>query len=137
MESLVGFASRFDDMSELLAQLVLLNSETSDRNVDPTAEDALRLTTIHQAKGLEYPVVIVIGLADGLLPLRRSIDAGDVEEERRLFYVAVTRAQDELYLTYPLLSQQGGSVHRLEPSRFLNELPESSYDILRIKGAEW
>ena len=91
LKSLIGFASRFEDMQDLLAQIMLLNSETSDRSADPDA-DALRLTTVHQAKGLEYAVVFLIGLADGMFPLRRSIEAGDVEEERRLFYVAVTRA---------------------------------------------
>ena len=118
LDSLVGFASRFDNMADLLSQLVLLNSETSDRSIDPE-EDTVKLTTIHQAKGLEFPVVFVIGLADNLLPLKRAIDAGDVDEERRLFYVAVTRAMEELYLTFPKVTASGGPPQLLEASRFL------------------
>ncbi len=83
LRSLSGFAARFEDMQDMLAQLVLLNSETSDRSVDPEA-DALRLTTIHQAKGLEFPVVFVIGLAENLFPLRRAVESDAVEEERFL-----------------------------------------------------
>src|SRR5258708_14403199 len=81
LKSMIGFASRYEEMQDLLAQIVLLNSETSDRSTDPDA-DALKLTTVHQAKGLEYGVVFLIGLADGQFPLRRAIEAGDVEEER-------------------------------------------------------
>ena len=81
----------------MLAQIQLLNSETSDRQVDPDA-DSLRLTTVHQAKGLEFGVVFILGMANTMFPLRRAIESTDLEEERRLFYVAVTRAKDELYL---------------------------------------
>jgi superfamily I DNA/RNA helicase len=83
LKALIGFAGRFDEMQDMLAQIVLLNGETSDRQVDPDAE-AVKLTTVHQAKGLEYDVVFLIGAADGQFPGRRSIEAGDVEEERRL-----------------------------------------------------
>ncbi|HVU38171.1 MAG TPA: ATP-dependent helicase, partial [Opitutales bacterium] len=130
LDSIVGFAARFADMNELLAQLVLLNSETSDRSVDPEA-DTVRLTTIHQAKGLEFPAVFLIGAAEGLLPLKRAIEEGDVEEERRLFYVASTRAQDQLYVLYPRIVTQGGPPAVLEPSRFLEELDQESFDQYR------
>lgn len=132
LDSLVGFASRFDNMADLLAQLVLLNSETSDRSIDPE-EDTVKLTTIHQAKGLEFPVVFVIGLADNLFPLKRAIEAGDVDEERRLFYVAVTRAMEELYLAFPKVTASGGPPQLLEPSRFLREVPDSYYEVLRMR----
>jgi len=132
LKSLVGFAGRFEDMQELLAQVMLLNSETSDRAVDPDA-DALRLTTVHQAKGLEYSVVFLIGLADGQFPLRRAIEADDVEEERRLFYVAVTRARDELYLCFPKVNTKGGPTMLQSPSRFLQELSPELYQGLRGK----
>ena len=130
LQSLISFASRFETMEELLAQFVLLASETSDRSPGE-GSDYLRLTTIHQAKGLEFPVVFIIGLADGLFPLKRTIDEGDLEEERRLFYVAVTRAMEELYLTYPMLNQQGSTVLRMNPSRFLREVDTSHYETLR------
>ncbi|ACB77432.1 ATP-dependent helicase [Opitutus terrae] len=133
LKALVGFAQRFEETQDFLAQIVLLNSETSDRHVDPEAE-AVRLTTVHQAKGLEYDVVFVIGLADGQFPGRRSIESGDVEEERRLFYVAVTRARNELYLSYPKVATRGGPGGMLlTPSRFLLEVPTDLYEPLRIK----
>jgi len=130
LQSLISFAARYDTMEELLAQLVLLASESNERNPEEI-KNCLRLTTIHQAKGLEFPVVFVIGLADGTFPLKRTIDEGDLEEERRLFYVAVTRAMDELYLTYPMLNTQGNQVMRLNPSRFVREVDPSRYETLR------
>jgi DNA helicase-2/ATP-dependent DNA helicase PcrA len=133
LKALVGFAQRFEQTQDFLAQIVLLNSETSDRHVEPDAE-AIKLTTIHQAKGLEYDVVFLIGLADGQFPGRRAIESGDVEEERRLFYVAVTRARNELYLSYPKVATRGGPGGMLlTPSRFILELPPDLYEPLRIK----
>ena len=137
LESLAGFAHRFDDMTELLSQLVLLNSEISDRDVNEDF-DALRLTTVHQAKGLEFPIVFVIGLADGLFPNKRAMDEDNLDEERRLFYVAITRAKDELYLSYPMINEHGGPSMRLNPSRFLDEIDREHYEILRIhETTDW
>jgi len=135
LRSLAGFAARFQDMQELLTQVMLLNSETSDRAVDPDA-DALRLTTVHQAKGLEYSAVFIIGLADGLFPLNRALESGDIEEERRLFYVAVTRARNELYLCFPQVNTRGGPAMMMQPSTFLQELPEDLYQQLRIRRSQ-
>ncbi len=132
LKSLIGFAGRFEDMAEMLAQIMLLNGETSDRSVDPDA-DALRLTTVHQAKGLEFAVVFVIGLGEGMFPLRRAIESGDIEEERRLFYVAVTRARDELYLCFPMVNAKGGPSMLLQVSRFVSELSSDLYQPLKLK----
>ncbi len=89
---------------------------------------------MHQAEGLEYDAVFLIGAADGQFPTRRSIEAGDVEEERRLFYVAVTRAKNELYISYPrVASRPGPGGTMLQHTRFLQELPNDLYDELRIK----
>lgn len=137
LEGLVSFAQRYQTMAELLAQLVLLNSETSDKSVEGHTDDAVRMSTVHQAKGLEYPVVFVIGCADELFPLRRAIENGDVEEERRLFYVAVTRAMDELYLTIPILSGGRGGPLRMEPSRFIQELPSERYERLGFRPTRY
>lgn len=134
LQSLVSFASRYETMEEILAQLVLLASESNERSPEEQ-KNCLRLTTIHQAKGLEFPVVFVIGLADGTFPLKRTIDEGDLEEERRLFYVAVTRAMEELYLSYPMLNNQGNQVMRLNPSRFIQEVDPSRYETLRVAPA--
>ncbi len=136
LKSLVGFAGRFTEMPDLLAQLVLLNSETTDRSVEHE-DERLKLTTVHQAKGLEFPVVFVIGLAEGLFPLRRAVEEENVEEERRLFYVAVTRAKDELYLCYPRIAGGNGPPMGMKPSRFLQELPEHVYEILRLQSRRW
>jgi DNA helicase II / ATP-dependent DNA helicase PcrA len=133
LSALTGFAQRFEETQDFLAQILLLNSETSDRNVDPDT-DAIKLTTVHQAKGLEYDVVFLIGLADGQFPGRRSIEAGDVEEERRLFYVAVTRARNELYLSFPKIASRPGPGGMMNsPSRFLQELAPNLYQELKIK----
>ena len=86
-------------------------------------EDALNLSTIHQAKGLEYDVVFVIMLCEGMFPSYRSIENPDsLEEERRLFYVALTRAKDELYLVWPRLRNAMGQFERQLPSRFIKEI---------------
>ena len=129
LESLVDFAGKHENLHEMLSQLVLLSSESGDRVVRP-GESCLRLSTIHQSKGLEFPHVFIIGLADGLFPNKRAIDGeGDLEEERRLFYVATTRAESSLHLLFPTLSNQKGTPVRLVQSRFLKELPEARYEL--------
>jgi DNA helicase-2/ATP-dependent DNA helicase PcrA len=129
LESLIEFASRYDNLSEMLAELILLSSESGNR-VTRSEESCLRLSTIHQAKGLEFPYVFIIGLADGLFPIKRAIDGeGDLEEERRLFYVAATRAEKELFMIFPMLSHQKGTPVRMQLSRFIRELPESHYEV--------
>lgn len=129
LESLVDFASKHETLAEMLSQLVLLSSESGDRVVKH-GESCIRLSTIHQSKGLEYPHVFIIGLADGLFPNKRAIDGeSDLEEERRLFYVASTRAERSLYLLYPTLANQKGTPVRLMQSRFIKELPDSKYEI--------
>ena len=128
LQGLIGFASRFDDLGDLVAQVTLLNGETSDKSPEPE-EDRLRLTTIHQSKGLEFPVVFVLGVADGLLPLQRAIDSGDVEEERRLFYVACTRAMDQLILVTPRYAASGEGYRPLDPCQFLEAMDPSVYEL--------
>ncbi|MFA6959157.1 MAG: ATP-dependent helicase [Opitutaceae bacterium] len=133
LKALIGFASRFDDIAEMLSQISLMNGETSEKHVD-VPPDTVKLTTVHQSKGLEFDVVFVIGVADGMFPGRRAIEADDVEEERRLFYVAVTRAKNELYICYPKVATRAGPGGMLlTPSRFITELDTSLYEPLRIK----
>lgn len=129
LKSLAGFASRFEDTSELLAQLTLLSSESTARGYDPS-EDSIKLTTIHQAKGLEFPVVFIIGLADQLFPTKRAIEEDGLDEELRLFYVASTRARHELYLVYPKMSFHGGPPTLYKPSRFVAHLDPSLYEVV-------
>ena len=132
LESLVDFAGKDDNLAEMLTQLILLSSESGDRVVRP-GESCLRLSTIHQSKGLEFQHVFIIGLADGLFPNKRAIDGeGDLEEERRLFYVASTRAERSLHLVFPMLSSQNGTQIRLMQSRFLKELPQTRYELYNV-----
>ena len=101
IQQLAEFAFQFGSVEEFLTQLALLtNVEAEDDPADDT--EKIKLSTIHQAKGLEFEVVFVIMLCDGLFPSARSTESNDgEEEERRLFYVSITRAKNELYLTYP------------------------------------
>jgi DNA helicase-2/ATP-dependent DNA helicase PcrA len=128
LTGLIGFAAKFEELTDLVAQVVLLNGESSDKKPEPD-QDMLRLTTIHQSKGLEFPIVFLLGVADGLLPLTRAIDDGDVEEERRLFYVACTRAENLLYLFAPRFAVSGEGYRPLDPCRFLEEMSPDCYEL--------
>jgi DNA helicase II / ATP-dependent DNA helicase PcrA len=127
IQQLAEFAFQFGSVEEFLTQLALLtNVEAEEDPQDDT--EKIKLSTIHQAKGLEFDVVFVIMLCDGLFPSARSTESNDgEEEERRLFYVAVTRAKDELYLCYPNM-RAGFGASGLDtfqsPSRFLSEIPK-------------
>jgi len=83
--------------------------------------------------GLEFDHVFLIGLAQGLFPLKRSVESGDLEEERRLFYVAVTRARNELYMLYPSITGGNGPVMRTEVSQFIREVPPEHYQLIRAR----
>jgi DNA helicase II / ATP-dependent DNA helicase PcrA len=129
LEQLAGFSRQFETVEEFLSQLALLTNLELETERPAARQDAdqLRLSTIHQAKGLEFTVVFVIMLCDGMFPSTRALEVSEgEEEERRLFYVAVTRARSELYLSYPLmrLSSKGDGVVMQVPSRFLGEIPE-------------
>ena len=129
IQQLAEFAFQFGSVEEFLTQLALLtNVEAEDDNASKDNEEKLKLSTIHQAKGLEFDAVFVIMLCDGMFPSTRSMESNEgEEEERRLFYVAVTRAKNELYLTYPLIRAgygSSGSDMFQSPSRFLSEIPK-------------
>lgn len=142
LEQLSNFSDRFSDPLEFLSQLSLLSGVDTDNN--PAAQqqqqerDAVTLTTGHQAKGLEWNVVFAVWLADGMFPHKRAIDEGGdeaLEEERRLFYVTVTRAKDELYLTYPVINHQARDGDILQrPSRFVSELPKELVEVWNVKS---
>ena len=85
-----------------------------------------------RSQNMPWTIVFIIGLADGLFPLKRTIDEGDLEEARRLFYVAATRAQEELYLCYPMLNSLGNNIMRMNPSRFVQEIDPSLFQTLKI-----
>lgn len=127
LNGLIDFSSKYATLQEFLEEMALqTNLDQESRLMGSEAADqTVRLSTIHQAKGLEWPVVFVLWLVDGRFPSGKSLDdSGGEAEERRLFYVAVTRAKDELYLGVPQTSRgRDGMVQRCMPSRFVTELP--------------
>ena len=138
IEQLVDYAQGFDDVLELLAQLSLMSAVDGDpagRREEPDPEH-VTLSSVHQAKGLEWKAVFVIGLADRMFPNGRVLDAEDdamLEEERRLFYVALTRAKDELYLAYPQINPKSYSGEIIQrPSRFLDDCPPEFLEEWRV-----
>lgn len=137
LEQLAVFAQQFASVEDFLSQLALLtNLEAEAEQPVQADEEELRLSTIHQAKGLEFEVVFIIMLCDGLFPSLRSLEARDgEEEERRLFYVAITRAKNELYFSYPLLRATYGAGGNMlqQPSRFLQEIPKELLETWDLK----
>ncbi|MGO9138015.1 MAG: ATP-dependent helicase [Syntrophales bacterium] len=127
---LSNFSARYNSLEDFLSELSLLTNmtEQNDAKGDDANGERVILSSIHQAKGLEWSVVLMIWCSDGMLPLARSLkDEEGEEEERRLFYVATTRAKDQLYLCYPQMSYAKGmgSVSQI-PSRFIREVSPSS-----------
>jgi len=139
LNQLAIFSRNFESASDFLGQLSLMTSvEMESSSANPLRNDEyVRLSTVHQAKGLEWPVVFIIGAADGMFPSAKSLDSetSAEEEERRLFYVAVTRAKDELYILYPIIRQTMNYSDMLQgPSRFISEIPKGFFDEWRIKS---
>ena len=137
LNTLANFSKQYESAGDFLDQLALLSN--LDHEVTATAnEDAemLTLSSVHQAKGLEWKVVFVIWMADGMFPSSRSLESDDaIEEERRLFYVAVTRAKDDLYLIYPYMRRNADYGEMMQrPSRFLAEVPKALLEEWQISG---
>ncbi len=142
LAQLERYSEKFDHLDEFLSQLSLLAGQdavgAARRESD---KESITLSSIHQAKGLEWRAVFVVWLTEGMFPNSRVIeddeDGGGLEEERRLFYVSVTRAKDELYLLYPLVwpaARNGDVLQR--PSRFLGEIPSDFMEEWRV-GIGW
>ena len=128
LSQLAAFARQFKDVKDFLSQLALISNLDAEAAPAQSGDrEAVNLSTVHQAKGLEFHTVFVIWLTDGMFPSSRSLDTRTaLEEERRLFYVAITRAKDELYLTYPHMRLTGGYGDIFQhPSRFLKEIPNN------------
>ena len=105
-----------------LTQMVALITMLEGREAD--APDAVTLSTLHAAKGLEFPHVFLVGLEEGILPHREAVEAGNVDEERRLMYVGLTRAQQTLHLSYCRTRKRAGEKVDCVPSRFVAELAQ-------------
>jgi DNA helicase-2/ATP-dependent DNA helicase PcrA len=125
LNTLMTFARQYEKAADFLDQLALLTSLDHEVTATRDETELVTLSSVHQSKGLEWKVVFVIWMSDGMFPSSRSLESDDaIEEERRLFYVAVTRAKDELYLSYPHLRLGAGYGEMLQrPSRFLMEIP--------------
>ena len=118
-------------LGSYLQQITLL----TDADDDKGESDVVKLMTIHAAKGLEFPAVFVCGLEESLFPNAMAINTREeLEEERRLFYVAATRAKQKLWLTYANTRYRFGTLVHNDPSRFLDELPEDKLDKVRAGG---
>jgi ATP-dependent DNA helicase Rep len=109
-------------LQEVVNRLIL--RDMMERGEDDPQADQVQLMTLHASKGLEFPIVFLVGMEEGLLPHQSSIDEDNVEEERRLAYVGITRAQRELFFTLARERRQYGEILQPEPSRFLYELPQ-------------
>jgi len=136
LEELVSAARSFErdpaeDMSEVDAFLAHAALEAGEGQADAW-EDCVQLMTMHSAKGLEFPLVIMCGMEDGLFPHQRSInDPNGLEEERRLCYVGITRARETLYLTHAEQRRLHGADNFSMPSRFIAEIPEQFIEEIR------
>ena len=139
INQLMHFSQQYDSTEHFLSELALLSSVAAEDVVGGGYEDErVKLSSIHQAKGLEWDIVFIIWLVEGRFPSMRSLNnsAGE-EEERRLFYVAATRARDELYLGHPLWDYGGCRPSTLlKPSRFIQEIPSASYTKWMVEE-EW
>ena len=154
LEELVNVAAEYDGIAEAeteregsladFLQQVALISDADDRSDD---EGLVTLMTLHNAKGLEYPIVFMIGCEEGVFPHSRALDEGGLEEERRLCYVGITRAQRDLYLTYARTRTVFGARNFGAPSRFIGEIPDGLTDReqqqprglagMRVRATSW
>ncbi|MBY3751472.1 DNA helicase II [Vibrio parahaemolyticus] len=140
LEELVTATRQFEkpeeaeDMSLLTAFLTHAALEAGEGQADEF-EDAVQLMTLHSAKGLEFPLVFMVGVEEGMFPSQMSAEeAGRLEEERRLCYVGMTRAMQKLYITYAEMRRLYGQDKYHKPSRFIRELPETCLDEVRMKA---
>lgn len=140
LEELSRFATRYSSLEAFLSELALLGGMEGETIVAGGLKDErVILSTIHQAKGLEWACVFLVFLCEGAFPSPQAVHLPEeLEEERRLFYVACTRAKDRLFLCYPLLGERsrGKSLIR-RPSRFLEELSPSLYERYRLQRRDW
>lgn len=118
------------ELTQTIALMTLLEGR------DDGEIDAVKMSTLHASKGLEYPFVYLVGCEEGLFPHADSVEAGALEEERRLMYVGITRAKQQLTLTHCIKRKRQGTFVFPEPSRFINEMPQGDLDILGRKGGK-
>jgi DNA helicase-2/ATP-dependent DNA helicase PcrA len=141
LQELVGVAQEWHEttaeptLSSFLQEISLYSDQDAIRDED--GGGLVTLMTIHNAKGLEFRAVFMIGMEEGIFPHARSIEENDVEEERRLAYVGMTRAKERLTLTHAMRRTLYGRSDANLPSRFLDELPENGVERERLRPASW
>jgi DNA helicase-2/ATP-dependent DNA helicase PcrA len=145
LRQLAAFAARYQSAESFLSEVALIGQERfsmrdgvyGENQAAPGSEDEyLVMSSIHQAKGLEWRIVFIIWAADGRFPSARSMNNEEAfEEERRVFYVATTRAKDELYICYPLTAREGRRTVLLHPSRFVAEVADGLFEKWIIEAA--
>ncbi|WP_061206319.1 ATP-dependent helicase [Leptospira santarosai] len=135
LDSVLGFSLKYTSLGDFLSDLTMEHTSLSLDRIKPdhTETDLLHLSTVHSAKGLEFDLVFILNATEGVFPSSKNID---VEEERRLFYVAITRARKELYFTKPSLAQSRSGPYYTNLSRFLSEIqsPEKVYELKLMSG---
>ena len=138
VQDLAGWLAKKDEEGEKnlieLTQTIALMTLLEGR--DDGEIDAVKMSTLHASKGLEYPFVYLVGCEEGLFPHADSVEAGALEEERRLMYVGITRAKQQLTLTHCIKRKRQGTFVFPEPSRFIDEMPQGDLDILGRKGGK-
>ncbi|ASF46290.1 DNA helicase Rep [Methylovulum psychrotolerans] len=118
-------------LAEIVSKIMLM--DIMERNQEEEVNDQVSLMTLHAAKGLEFPHVFLIGMEENILPHQNSVETGAIEEERRLAYVGITRAQRTLTFSYCTHRKRYGEINECEPSRFLSELPEEDLEWVNKK----
>ncbi len=136
IKQLINYSTKFKNVTDFLSEMALVATVSASAN-DAGEKEQVVLSSIHQAKGLEWKAVFIPWLVDGKFPIIRGtqknhaeVDNDAIEEERRLFYVAITRAKDILYLCYPEALPERGNYDNMitKPSRFIKELPSYAYE---------
>ena len=143
LEELVGVAREYDSaaqepsLSGFLQEISLYSDQDALRGDDDAAAGQVTLLTLHNAKGLEFRAVFMLGLEEGIFPHVRSLEENSLEEERRLCYVGMTRAKERLTLTHTMRRNLFGRSEANLPSRFLDELPSLGVERERLRPASW
>lgn len=133
VEQLARFASKYEVLEVFLSEMALQGIAEPDSGGAEVPEGRVILSTVHQAKGLEWGTIFILGMNDGKFPSAKALKSDETEEERRLFYVAATRAREHLYICYPSMSEDWNSMGLLRPSRFIKELPQDSFEEIKVE----
>jgi DNA helicase-2/ATP-dependent DNA helicase PcrA len=133
IQELFNVASRFDNTLLLLENIALVqDGYLADEKIDQVAENKITMMSLHSVKGLEFPIVFMVGMEEGLLPHSRALlEANEIEEERRLCYVGITRAKEKLYFSYARNRFTYGYSSNCLPSRFLGEIDQKLLQLNR------